>query len=275
MTSGKDWQDVVGLAWAASYRQTDRSFAGLTPHLLERIAAFPGNRLLDIGCGAGEVSLAVAAARPGAQVTGLDLSENLIEAARQRSGEDSRVGFVAGDAAAWQPAGAPFDLLISRHGVMFFAAPPAAFAHLRSIAASGASLIFSCFRAARENPWASEIAAMLPACAQSVPTDPYAPGPFAFAETAHVRAILEAAGWQDIAFEPFDYAFVAGLGEDPVSDALAFFSHIGPAASAMRQLSEAERGPFQARLGEWLKSNRSGDQVAFPAAAWIVTARNG
>lgn len=276
MTSGTDWQANVGRSWAELYRKTDRSFVNLTTHLLERLAPLPGETVLDIGCGAGELTLAVARARPGAQVTGIDLSEDLISAAQERAGERERVQFALADASLWEPNSTAPDLLISRHGVMFFPDPPLAFAHLRRIAAPGANFAFSCFRTPRENPWASEIAAMLAALgAKGPPADPHAPGPFAFADPDHVRAILAAAGWTDLAFEPFDYAFVAGLGDDPLADAAEFFSRIGPAAAALRQLPEDERDNLQLRIDAWLERNCAGNMVAFPAAAWIVTARNG
>lgn len=271
MTSGAEWQAQVGRNWAEMYRQTDRSFTGLTQRLLERIEPLPGREVLDIGCGAGELSLAIARARPGARVTGLDISEDLIGAARQRGAERPDVEFLVGDAAQWTQPRAP-DLLVSRHGVMFFADPPAAFKHLRQRAANGANLLFSCFRSAEENPWASGIAALVGA---PPPPSGYAPGPFGFADTDLVRAVLSQAGWKDIAFEAVDFAYIAGQGPDPVADAEAFFSRIGPFALAMRTLAGEERDVLSLRLRALLDRNASGRLVAFPGAAWIVSARSG
>jgi hypothetical protein len=107
-----------------------------------------------------------------------------------------------------------------------------------------------------------------------MPGDPYAPGPFAFADPDHVSAILQAGGWADIGFEAFDYSFIAGQAEDPIADAAEFFSHIGPAAAALRRLPEDERAAMQERIKGWLGQHRLNNVVAFPAAAWIVTARN-
>lgn len=275
MTNGAEWQADVGRTWAEAYRLTDRMFAGLTQHLLETLAPLPGNSVLDIGCGAGELSLALARARPQAQITGVDISADLIAAARQRAGGRQQLSFIEADAASWQsPQTAP-DLLVSRHGVMFFADPVAAFANLRANAAPGAHLVFSCFRSPRENPWASELTAMLPANAAAAPPDPDAPGPFAFARQDRVQAILAGAGWNHITLEAFDFAYIAGQGDDPIADAASVFSRIGPAAQALRQLPEAERSRLQVQIDAWLQAHRSGNLVAFPAATWIVLARNG
>ena len=161
------------------------------------------------------------------------------------------------------------ELLVSRHGVMFFDIPVMAFANLYALAAPAARMVFSCFRSAKLNPWASELAALLevPPMAEST-----APGPFAFADEAHVRGILDNAGWRDIALEPVDFAYVAGAGEEPVEDALQLFRRIGPAAPVLRGLEGEARVRAEGWVREWLEEHRSGNLVAFPAAAWIVTA---
>lgn len=273
MTGIMDWQGEAGHSWAELYPLTDRSFAGLTQQLLDRLERLPGHDILDIGCGAGELSLALARLRPRARVIGVDVSAELVNAARARSGERTLVEFAEGDAATWTRAGFAPDLLVSRHGVMFFDDPVRAFGHLHGMAAPGARLAFTCFRDRRLNPWASELGALLPAEVVG-PADPLAPGPFAFADIARVEEVLYAAGWQDLEFEPIDYAFVAGLGPDPVNEAGAFFARIGPAAAPLRQMAGSPgRLPLLGRIEAWLQANRSGDTVAFRAAAWYVTAR--
>ena len=141
MTGKSDWQGKTGEGWAAQWRRTDRSFAGATEKLLARSREFPFRQALDIGCGAGELSLALGRGHPQARVVGVDVSPQLVEVARERGANLANVGFELADAARWRSDGdfAP-QLLISRHGVMFFDDPPAAFANLAEMAAEGAGL---------------------------------------------------------------------------------------------------------------------------------------
>lgn len=269
MTSAGEWQGRVGQNWAAEWERTDRSFAALTPHLLALIAQQPGSRVIDIGCGAGELSLAVATVRPDATVTGVDISAELVTAARSRVAGLTNLSFTVADASSWQAEGAAPDLYISRHGVMFFTDPPATFSHLSASAAPGARMVFSCFRPAAENPWAMDIARLLPP-GKPAPAADFPPGPFAFADPDHVRRCLK--GWRDIQFQPLDFAYVAGSGSNPVADALSFFSRIGPAAAAIRSLPDQPRAAFERGLLELVQSRCVGGRVCFPGAAWLVTA---
>src|SRR5205085_8632439 len=86
MLAVTEWQGKTGEAWAGEWRRTDRTLAPLNDALVARALALGGRRILDVGCGAGATSFALAEAMPGAEVTGLDLSRALVAAA-QRSEE--------------------------------------------------------------------------------------------------------------------------------------------------------------------------------------------
>src|SRR5690348_13654672 len=85
VTAKADWQGRAGEGWAAEAKRTDRRFGGLTDRLLARSRAFAFRHGLDIGCGAGERSLALARGRRQARVGGVDVSPRLVEAARRRA----------------------------------------------------------------------------------------------------------------------------------------------------------------------------------------------
>ncbi|MGB5777611.1 MAG: class I SAM-dependent methyltransferase [Allopontixanthobacter sediminis] len=267
-----EWEGSVGTKWAQEWRRTDRSFAGLTDRLLGYARAEPISSVVDIGCGAGELSLALGRSHPHAELLGIDISQDLIEAAKSRAVNSPNVRFEVADAASWRSETFTPDLLLSRHGVMFFPDPAAAFANLRRNAEPSARLIFSCFRSVDDNPWASGLTELLPP-GMSQPPQSMVPGPFAFADRDAVAAMLGAAGWEDIEFRAVDFAYIAGTGEDAVADAKSYLLTIGPAARAAAELGPADRAAFVRRLDKFLESHLDGDLVALLAGAWIVTAR--
>ena len=271
MTDKMEWQGPVGVSWARQWERTDRSFTPLTETLVARILeSGRAERITDIGCGAGELSIKIADARPNARVLGLDISADLIAAATERGNNRPNLNFAVADASDWQDTAFLPDLYVSRHGVMFFDDPVAAFHKLATSASENAQLVFSCFRSPAENAWATKIAALVP----SAPTgDLHAPGPFAFADQGRVEGILTAANWNHIAFEAVNFDYVAGDGEDPVADALDFFGHIGPAARAIRMLEGESRAAFMNSLRHLAETHLHDGAVRFSAAAWIVTAK--
>jgi SAM-dependent methyltransferase len=274
MTTAYDWTGRIGDVWAAEWRRTDRSFTNLTPHLNAAIlaAVTPKTaKIIDIGCGAGATSLATAQALPDATITGIDLSPNSIEIAKHRAETQTNVRFECADITAAAPHRAPTNLYVSRHGVMFFADPIAAFTTLAEAAAASAALVFSCFAERAANRWATEIVIATGGDANA--PESTKPGPFAFADPTHVATILETSGWEAAPPQRIDFAYRAGEGTDPVADAVDYFRRIGPAASAIRDAPPEERDHHIARLTQVCERHCNGDTVEFPAAAWIWTAR--
>ena len=274
MTTAYDWTGKIGDVWAEEWRRTDRSFTNLTPHLNAAILAATSpetSKIIDIGCGAGATSLATAQALPSATVTGIDLSPTLIEIARHRAKTQANASFECADITVAAPNHAPTDLYVSRHGVMFFADPTAAFAILAEAAAPDASLVFSCFAERAANVWATETVT----ATGGDPNAPAstAPGPFAFADPTYVAEILATAGWNAAPPQRLNFAYRAGGGADPVADAVDYFRRIGPAASAIRDAAPEERERHIARLTDICARHSDGDTVEFPAVAWIWTAR--
>lgn len=267
-----DWQGGQGDSWAEEWRRTDRSFGAVTENLLSRLRDLEFSEVLDIGCGAGELSLAIARGHPDSAVTGVDISPRLVATARERGANLTNAEFLCDDAAIWRPQkGKSPQLLVSRHGVMFFDHPVAAFKNLFALADEGANLVFSCFRDPSLNAFASDVTALLPKPTE--PRDPKAPGPFAFADADYVASILDRAGWSDCSLRPIDFPMITGAGEDPIADAISYFTRIGPAARAVAQLDGKELEEFQAGLADIASRNCQDGIVSLPAAAWIVTAQ--
>ena len=119
------------------------------------------------------------------------------------------------------------DLLHSRFGLMFFAAPVAALRHLRRSLRRGGRLAFVCWRAPRDNAWAMAplVAARRALAVEQPPADPLAPGPFAFADAQRLQALLAEAGYGAIDLQRVDAPVVLG---DSVAEAALQCLRMGP-----------------------------------------------
>ena len=209
-----DWNGQRGERWVAHQARLDARVAVFGQAAIEAAAPATGERVLDIGCGAGASSLALAArVGAGGHVLGVDISEPLIGRARALAPQDTPVQFRVADASSAELPEGAFDILFSRFGVMFFDDPTAAFAHMRRALKPGGRVAFVCWRGAAENDWVrlpmDAIKGIVPLTA---PPDPEAPGPFSFGDRGRVARILTAAGFTDIGIAPFDASIPFGEG---------------------------------------------------------------
>src|SRR2546423_10023308 len=143
-----------------------------------------GERVLDVGCGAGASSLDLAArVGAGGHVLGVDISEPLISRARALAPQDTPALFQVADASSTELPEGAFDILFSRFGVMFFDDPTAAFAHMRRALKPGARVAFVCWRGMAENDWVRlPMGAMEGILPPTAPPGPEGSGPFSFGD---------------------------------------------------------------------------------------------
>ena len=206
------WQGDMGRNWARLHEATDRQLAEVGEAVLGLLDAKAGERILDLGCGAGSTTLAIAeAVGPAGRVTGIDISPDLVAHVRQRADLFPQVTIIEADAAehAFEPAA--HDALFSRHGCMFFTDAPAAFANIRRGLRPGARVAMSAFAPLAENPWATVPLAAAESVLGPAPAEAQAsPGPFAWAEPSVFRTALGDAGFRAIAWEGRTASFPIG-----------------------------------------------------------------
>ena len=208
---GEDWAGEMGARWLASLDRFEGMIAPIGDALLARAGYAPGERVLDLGCGGGATTLAIAKAvgQRGA-VLGLDIAPMLVEAATRRAAEvGSPARFVCADAASATLAEPPFDRLFSRFGSMFFAEPVPAFANLRTMLKPGARIDLAVWAHPRDNAWMMEVMGVVRAHVEVPPAVPRTPGPFAFEDLGYLEEVLTGAGFTGFAAEAYQ-------GEQPV-----------------------------------------------------------
>lgn len=265
------WNQTGGQAWVDLQGLMDSLNKPIEDLLVERAFPGAGRRVLDVGCGAGATTLAMAR-RLGPQggAVGVDVSGPLLDLARGRAEREDLAAatFVQGDGQTLDMGEHAFDAAMSRFGVMFFSDFDAAFGNIRRSVKPGGRIVFACWRKPADNPMALiPMQAAAPLLPPQPTPDPQAPGRFAFADPERVRGILERSGWNDVGIEPLDAATPIAL-----DDLVTLSLRMGPVASALRQEDEATAAKVREAVAGALKPHAQGGIVPMTAGCWLVTA---
>ncbi|MGW7608520.1 class I SAM-dependent methyltransferase [Streptomyces sp. NPDC054766] len=264
------WNGPAGNAWVEAQDMVDALFAPLEELLVEAVPAGQGGRVLDVGCGTGGTTVALAR-RLGAEgeCVGVDISEPMVEAARARAArEGARASFVRADAQDHVFGPAAFDAVVSRFGVMFFEDPVQAFTNLRRAAKENAGLRFIVWRDIAENPFMTTAErAAAPLLPDLPERRPDAPGQFALADADRVRRLLEESGWAGIGIRPVDATCVL-----PEARLIPYFSRFGPVGLALPGTDERTRARVVDTVRAAFDPFVHGAEVRFTAACWQIDA---
>ncbi|QND54226.1 class I SAM-dependent methyltransferase [Phyllobacterium sp. 628] len=228
------------------------------------------DRVLDIGCGAGQTTREAARAAVEGDAIGVDTSAEILEVARQRSSQAElrNVAFELGDAQRHAFPAAGFDLCISRFGVMFFADPAAAFANIARSMRPGARLVWMVWQDKDRNEWSGAIQqALAPGTAGST----NALNPFSLGNPIVATELLSAAGFVSIDFIDVREPVFYGPNVDAAFNSL---TELYLVKDALARTDEAHEGALQ-RLRDLLEAHMATDGVLFDSRAWIITAQKG
>jgi len=270
-----DWQGAKGEGWAANAGHYETMLADIGAALLDHAGFAPGERVVEIGCGSGRFARRIAAAvAPSGTVLGLDISPALARLARQEAAEagTGNLEILVADAQTVVPPGAPFDRLISRFGVMFFADPAAAMANLHAMLAPGGQLDFAVWAGIEGNPWSGTPMEVARTHLSLPPRDPHAPGPFAFSDETYLRTLLAGAGFQAVRFTPWQGKVRFGGPGVSAAEAAGLAIVGGTLAGPMQAASEETRVALLAELAARMQPYLTDAGALVPASVYLVTA---
>ncbi|KOX16342.1 hypothetical protein ADL05_12395 [Nocardiopsis sp. NRRL B-16309] len=266
------WNGDDGRHWAEHSDRFDAMLARFTPILLEAAGAAPGQRVLDIGCGAGATTCEAARAASGGEAWGVDLSGPLLDRARQRAERQGldNVRFERADAQVHPFPEASFDAAMSRFGIMFLADPAAAFANIARAVAPGGRLAFLCWQRPHDIEWTVTLRSVLARFVDLPEMDMDGPGPYSLAEPRRSRDLLEANGFDGVVVESVREP--VSLGGD-MDEAMDFVARMGPVRALLSKADPATRTQALDALRDALAVHLTDDGVRVGSAAWLVTAR--
>ena len=178
----------------------DAELAAHHEHLRAAYGISPGDEVLDIGCGTGLTTREAARAAAPGRVVGIDVSERMLERARELTAGErlDNLRYELGDAQVhrFDPAG--FDVAISRFGTMFFSDPAAAFANIAAALRPEGRLVLLVWQRREHNDWMRTLNAALGDAAQPAQAGP---GPFSLGDAEATAGLLEGAGFGGVDFE--------------------------------------------------------------------------
>jgi SAM-dependent methyltransferase len=266
------WNGSAGCAWVEAQQMLDRTLQPFEDLLVAEVSASGAWHVLDVGCGTGSTSRAIArlVGEQGTSV-GIDISEQMTDAARMLAErEHSPATFICADAQKHPFGSQQFGLILSRFGVMFFEDSVQAFVNLRSAAADGCNLRCIVWRSPAENPFmtAAERAAA-PLLPNLQPRRPDAPGQFGFADDARVRSILRASGWAEIDIRPLDVTCTL-----PEKELIRYGTRFGPVGIALQEADAQTRAQVATAVRAAFDPYVHGPEVRFTASCWMIAARS-
>jgi SAM-dependent methyltransferase len=269
------WNEVNASKWIRFQPAIDEQIGPLGRIAMDRAMIRDGEHVLDIGCGCGDTTLELARrVGPSGFVVGLDVSAPMLGEAgrRMRARGVSNARFWNSDAQTHAFSAAEFDVAYSRFGVMFFADPVRAFANLGEALRPGGRLAFVCWQALDRNPW---MAVPMAAAAREIPfpppSEPHAPGPFAFSDPQRMRQILTDAGFANVTVEGHEEILSIG-GRDGVDAAAEFLVQMGPTGNAVRQAGPSVESRVRTAVKAALAPFSGPAGVQMASATWIVLA---
>ena len=267
------WNGPGGQRWADRQQAQDILLAPVADILINRAQAKAGERIVDVGCGSGAISIALAqTVGPSGHVLGIDISGPMLARARQIAPAGLPVDFVRADATVYPFDPASFDLLVSRFGVMFFADPGLSFGNLRGALKPSGRLAFACWREPRENPiFMVPLQAVYKHAPKLPQLGPEDPGPFAFASEARVTRILGEAGFKGIAMEPCNLSLDIAVGRG-LDAAVESALEIGPSARALAEQPPDVVAAAARSIREAFAPLVRGQAVPLGGSIWLVTA---
>ena len=266
------WNSDAATRWIEDRERYDAMLGGFGARVLERAAPTGSEAVVDIGCGTGTLTRAAARLIPGGSVLGLDVSAPMIDHARSLASAEgvTNVEFRVTDVQTGILA--PFDVGVSRFGVMFFDDPVAAFANLRASLRPSGRVVFVCWKAFADNDWmlvpGAAIASVAPPI---VPSEPDAPGPFAFGDPDRIRDILARAGFVAVDVTAVDGPMLLG-GPGGIDDAVRFATRTSLARRLLEHASTETVAAARDAVRTALEPHVTDSGVELSAAVWLVAA---
>lgn len=268
------WNGYEGEHWARNRDRWDAVNAGFNTPLLDAASIGRHDRVLDIGCGAGQTTRLAARRAHDGHALGLDLSAPMLAGARRAARQEGldNVSFTQGDAQVHPFTPAAYDAAISRYGVLFFADPVAGFGNIARALRPGGRAAFVCGAHPEDNEWLQAFTALDDLLPLGGFGAPGGPGMFSLADADGTCEVLSAAGFERVEARRVE---TYGTWGADAADAAVFLLDSGPGRHLTSQVTPETRTEAHTRLTETLRPHETAGALRLRSVALLVTAVRG
>jgi SAM-dependent methyltransferase len=269
------WNEDGGPRWVAHEQWFDTMLEPFGAALDAAADVQPGDHVLDVGCGFGTTTLALArAVGPEGRVMAVDLSDVMVERVRARATDRGLTNVITrvADAQTDPLPASHFRVAVSRFGVMFFDDLTAAFANIRTSLQPGGRLVFICWQPVAANELGSLVLTAMQPITGALPPPGRRPGPYALGDDELVRTVLRDAGYEAVEVQSVKAPVVMGGGEG-LDAAVTHCTWMSEIRRALADLDDERRAQALDRLRAALATRLVDGRVVLAGATWLVTAR--
>jgi len=177
-------------------------FESYAQDLSRRVVALAPKSVLETAVGSGVVTRALASILPpDAKYVATDLNQPMLDYARAKQSDDSRINWRQADAQALPFEDAAFDLVCCQFGAMFFPDRPSGYREARRVLMPGGAFLFNVWDRIEENVFANDVTEALAMLYPDNPPRFMARTPHGYHDTALIRSDLAKAGFSDVTIE--------------------------------------------------------------------------